>query len=87
MMPRLSPLRFFPIFRTISPNLTDGSRPNSLNQPFMNPHLICIPRLATFTARCLPRRHLQALGRQPYGALDSEILRLGSLDQFLAYFL
>lgn len=81
------PYTIFSIFRTIYPGLADGSRPNLLNQPFMYPHLICIPRLTAFTARCLPRRDLQAFGRQPDGALDSEILRLGSLDQFLAYFL
>lgn len=50
----------------------------------MDPHLVRIPRLATFTARRLPRRHLQALGRQADGALDAEVLGLCALDELLA---
>lgn len=52
----------------------------------MNAHLIRIPRLTPLTARRLPGRDLQALGRQADGALDAEILALGPLDQLLAYF-
>lgn len=57
-----------------------------LNQALMDPHLVHIPRLAALAARRLARRHLQALGRQPHGALDPEILGLGPLDQLLAHF-
>ena len=52
----------------------------------MNAHLIRIPRLTPLTTRRLPRRDLQALGRETNGALDAEVLALGSLDQLLAYF-
>lgn len=53
----------------------------------MDPHLKHIPRLTPLTRRGLPRRHLQTLGRQAHGALDAQVLGLGSLDQLLAYFL
>lgn len=53
----------------------------------MNPHLVRIPRLTALAARGFPRRDLQALGRQPHRALDTQILGLCPLDQFLAHFL
>ena len=56
-----------------------------LDQALMNAHLIRIPRLAPLAAGRLPRRDLQALGRQPDGALDAEVLALGPLDQLLAH--
>lgn len=52
----------------------------------MNSHLIRIPRLAPFTARRLPCRHLQTLGWQADGALNAEVLGLGALDELLADF-
>lgn len=45
-----------------------------LDQSLMNPHLVHVPRLTTFTARRLSRRHLELLGRQADGALDAEVL-------------
>ena len=52
----------------------------------MDPHLIRIPRLTPLPTRRLPRRHLQAFGRQADGALDAQILGFGALEEFLAYF-
>lgn len=52
----------------------------------MNSHLIRIPSLAPLTARRLPCRYLQALGRQADGALNAEVLGLGALDELLADF-
>lgn len=53
----------------------------------MNPHLKRIPRLTPLPTRRLPRRDLQALGRQAHGALDAQVLGFGALDQLLADFL
>ena len=50
----------------------------------MDAHLICIPGLTPFTARCLPRRDLQALGRETDRALYAEILALRALNELLA---
>ena len=50
----------------------------------MDAHLICIPGLTPFTTRCLPRGNLQALGWETDGALDAEVLALGTLDELLA---
>lgn len=52
----------------------------------MNPHLKRIPSLTPLSTRRLPRRHFQALSRQPHRALDAQILRLRTLNQLLAYF-
>lgn len=53
----------------------------------MDPHLERVPRLAALPAGRLARRHLEALGRQPHGALDPQVLRLGALQQLRAHFL
>lgn len=53
----------------------------------MNPHLVCIPRLAPLTTRRLARRDLQIFRRQADGPLDAEVLGLGALEQLLADFL
>lgn len=57
-----------------------------LNQPLVNSHLVRVPRLASLTAGCLPRGHLQALRRQADGPLDAQVLGFCALDEFLADF-
>ena len=54
---------------------------NLLNQSLVNPHLVGIPSLTTFTARRFPCRDLQVLGRQSDGSLGAEILGLCALDE------
>ena len=53
----------------------------------MNSHLIRIPRLTSLTARRLPSCDLQRLCRQADGALHTQVLGLGALDEFLTDFL
>lgn len=90
----------FKLFHPVSPlSLTPYSHPliiteqikrekaNSLNQPLVDPHLERVPRLAALPAGRLARRHLKALGRQPHGALDAQVLGLGALEQLSADFL
>ena len=55
-----------------------------VNQPLMNPHLISIPSLRTLTVGGLPGGDFKDLGGQSDGALDFEILVLGSCDQIRA---
>ena len=64
-----------------------GWKGSLLNQPFMNPHLISIPRLTSLTTRRLPRSNLQLLRWEPHWPFDTEVLRLRTIDQLLAYFL
>lgn len=61
-----------------------ATKGDSLNQALVDPHLKGIPRLTSLATRRLPGRDLKDLGRQTHGALDTEILRLGALDQLLA---
>ena len=63
-----------------------AARFDSLNQSLVNAKLICVPGLASLTARRLPSGDLQGLGRQADGPLDSQILGFGALDQLLADF-
>jgi hypothetical protein len=60
---------------------------NLLNQTLMNPHLEGIPSLRSLTTGRLSGGNLQGLGWETYGALDSEVLGLGALDELLADFL
>ncbi len=60
---------------------------DSLNQSFVYPHFIRVPGLTALTTGRLPCRNFQAFGRQSHWSLNAQILGLGSLDQFLAYFL
>lgn len=53
----------------------------------MNPHLICIPRLGSLTTRRLPRRNLEMLRRETHGAFNTEVLRLGAVNELAADFL
>jgi hypothetical protein len=50
-------------------------------------HLEGIPSLRTFTTGGFPSGNLESLGRETNGSLDTEILRLGAIDEFLAHFL
>jgi hypothetical protein len=47
-------------------------------------HLVCVPSLGTLTARSLTGGDLQVLGGQADGALDAELLVLGTVDELLA---
>lgn len=53
----------------------------------MDSHLIHIPGLRALTARGLSGSDLQDLSRESHWTLDSQVLRLGSLEEFRAYFL
>lgn len=53
----------------------------------MNPHFVCVPSLASLTTRRLAGRNLERLRWKADGALDAEVLGLGSLDKLLADFL
>lgn len=59
----------------------------SLNQTLVDSHLESIPCLRSFTTRSLAGSDLQGLGWQSNWALNTEILGLGTLDEFLADFL
>ena len=50
----------------------------------MDPHLEQIPSLASFTTRCLPCTNLQRFGGETHGALDRQVLRFGTPDEFRA---
>jgi hypothetical protein len=52
----------------------------------MDPHLIHIPRLTPFTAGRLSSRHLERFGGEPHGALDTQVLGLGALQELSANF-
>jgi hypothetical protein len=47
-------------------------------------HLVGVPGLGTLTARGLAGGDLQVLGGQADGALDAELLVLGTVDELLA---
>ena len=50
----------------------------------MDSHLKAIPGLGTLSAGCLSGGNLQGLGWETDGALDAEILGLGTVDELLA---
>ena len=52
----------------------------------MDAHLVCIPRLTTLSTWRLPRGDLERLGRQAYGALNSQVFPLCALNELLADF-
>ena len=66
--------------------LDDLSRRIQIDQPLVDAHLKHVPRLGAFTARRLPRRHFQRLGRQADGALDAKVLGFGALEELRAHF-
>ena len=53
----------------------------------MDAHLVGVPGLRTLTARRLAGGDLQVLGGQTDGALDAELLVLGTVDELLAHLL
>ena len=67
--------------------MNDPAGKHPLNQAFVDPHLISIPRLTPLTAGGFASRDLESLGRQAYGAFDPETFRLRTLDEFLTHFL
>ncbi len=62
-------------------------RGNALNQPLVDPHLECVPRLAALAVGRLARGDLEHLRRQAHGALDAQIFGLGALNQLAAHLL
>ena len=52
-----------------------------VDHPLVDPQLESVPGLGTLTARGLPGGDPQGLGGHPHGALDLQLLLLGSLDQ------
>merc|ERR1711863_77969 len=52
-----------------------------VDDPLVDPHLEAIPGLGTLTARSLTGGDPQGLGGHPHGALDLQLLLLGTLDQ------
>ena len=63
---------------------SSADKDDLLDQPLVDPHLISVPRLASFTTRGLPRRDFQTLCGQADRALHTKVLGFGTLDQFLA---
>jgi len=55
-----------------------------VNETLVNSHLKHIPSLTTLTTRSLSRGDLKALGGQTNRTLNSEFLRLGAVNEFLA---
>ncbi len=53
----------------------------------MDAHLIGIPGLGTLTVRCLTGGDLQGPSGQADGALDTEFLVLGAVNELLAHLL
>lgn len=50
----------------------------------MDSHLESVPGLGSFTTRSLSGGNFEGLGWETDGALDTEILGLGTLDELLA---
>lgn len=54
---------------------------NVLDETLVDAHLVEIPGLGTLTARSLTGGDLEVLGGQTNGALDGEVLALGTLEE------
>ena len=67
--------------------LDDLGRRVQVNQPLVDPHFVHVPSLASLAAGGLSRGDLQRLRGQAHGALDTQVLRLGALEQLAAHFL
>lgn len=50
----------------------------------MDAHLVCVPGLGSLTVRGLTGGDLKDLGGETDGALDAELLVLGTVDELLA---
>lgn len=57
---------------------------NVLDETLVDAHLVEIPGLGTLTARSLTGGDLEVLGGQTNGALDGEVLALGTLEELRA---
>ena len=64
--------------------LDDLSGGVEVDEALVDAHLVCVPSLGTLTARSLTGGDLQVLGGQADGALDAELLVLGTVDELLA---
>lgn len=51
---------------------------------FILPHLVHVPGLGTLTTRSLTGGDLEVLGGETDGALDAQLLGLGTLDELAA---
>ncbi len=60
---------------------------DQLDQPFVYPHLVVVPSLASLATWRLSGRDLQVLGRKPDRAFDLEVLQFRTLDELRANFL
>jgi hypothetical protein len=58
-----------------------------VDEALVDAHLEGVPGLGTLTARGLTGGDLQVLGGQTDGALDAELLVLGTVDELLAHLL
>lgn len=58
-----------------------------LNQALVDAQLVAVPGLGTLTTRSLSGGNLEGLGGKADGALDAEVLALGTLDELAAYLL
>jgi len=67
-----------------SNSFIDLARKYSLNQSLVDSHLKGVPGLRTLTTGSLSGGNLQGLGGEANGALDAEILGLGTLNELLA---
>lgn len=57
---------------------------NILDQALVNAQLVAVPGLRTLTTGGLSGGDLEGLGGQTDGALDAEVLALGTLDELAA---
>jgi hypothetical protein len=64
--------------------LNDLSGGVQVDQALVNAHLVCIPGLGSFSVRSLTGGDLELLGGETDGALNSELLGLGAVDELLA---
>ena len=71
----------------LNPRFALSREQNSLDQTLVDPHLEAIPGLGTLTTGRLAGSDLQGLGGKTDGSLDTEVLRLGALDELLGYLL
>ena len=55
-----------------------------LNEPLVDPHLVAIPSLRTFTTGSLSGGDLEMLGREPDWAAHPKFVRLGTVNEFCA---
>lgn len=64
--------------------LHDFSRGSEVNEPLVDPHLVAIPSLRTFTTGSLSGGDLEMLGREPDWTAHPKFVRLGTVNEFCA---